>query len=164
MEYNDFPDLKENIIEKMAMEYRDKVHNIKVLETEPSFEENNDEFFSKLSEGIQLGISFLEILLRFSKTIFKIRRVKEQITSALESEKKEFSSLKLNSIQASAQIPHWGGFFRKNCETFLSSEFILLYLLLNELRRPRPALSQEKIVDMANNHINNIKLVSSLLI
>lgn len=163
MEYNDFPDLKENIIEKMAMEYRNKVHGVRIQENEPA-QEDTDEFFSKLSEGIQIGISFLEVLLKVSKNIFRIRRMKEQISTALENEKRELNSLKVNSIQTSLQPPHWGGFFRRNCDTFLNSEFILLLLLLNQLKKPKPALPQEKIVDMANTHINNIKMISSLLV
>ncbi len=166
MDYDDFPMLNDNIVAQMAIEYGNKVHAVKVAETEPVEEpaQDNSEFFSKLSEGLQLGISFLEVLLKFSKTIFKVRRVKDDISSALSQEKAELDELKLNSVQASSPPIRWGGFFRRNCDTYLNSEFILLYLLLNELRKPKPALPQEKIIDMAMHHINNVKLVDSLII
>lgn len=174
MEYNDFPDLQENIIEKMAVEYRNKVLNVNVLDNESGSNSDNNpesrrdeelsEFFSELSQGIQIGISFLEILMKFSRNIFKIRKLKTEISSALEREKKELNLLSVNHLQTATQPPHWGGFFRKNCNTFFNSEFLLLYLLMRELKRNEPAMAKEKIIDMVDNHINNIKMVSSLLI
>jgi len=174
MEYNDFPDLKENIIEKMAVEYRNRVNGVNVLDNESTsnsgnvYESESDEkmgeFLPELYQGIQIGISFLETLLKFSKNIFKIRKLKTEILSALEKEKEELNSLNLNYIQTSYKPPHWCGFFRKNCNIFLNSEFLLLYILIRELKNSERPISQEKIIDMVNNHTHNIQLVSSLLV
>lgn len=158
MDYNDFPDLKDNVIEKMALAYSNKIHTVQALENN-----SDDDFFSKLSQGIQLGISFLELLLKFSKNIYKIKRVRDKVSLALEEQKKELSSVPLNYVQTTNQTK-WRGMFRPNCNIFLDSEFLLLLLLLEQLKKNEPSISREKIVDMMTHHINNIKLVSNLLI
>lgn len=158
MDYNDFPELKDNVIEKMALAYSNKVYTVQALEND-----SDDDFFSKLSQGIQLGISFLELLLKFSKNIYKIKRVRDKVALALEEQKKELSSVPLNHAQTASQTK-WRGMFRPNCNIFLDSEFILLFLLLQQLKKNETSIPREKIVDMMSHHINNIKLVSNLLV
>lgn len=169
MRYNDDADLSDNTINKVAAAFKEKIHTVSV-EDEKNVRSNNIlsdidwNDAKKIKEAIELGLSFLEELLKFSNQINAINKIKPKIQESVTKYKEQINLLAgISNLAVNPRRPHWGGSFNRCCNDFTNSEFILLWLLLNQMINSNNPATVSKLSQWGIDHVETLQLVHSLV-